>query len=163
MDCSPPGSSVHGILQARILGWVAISFFRGSFQPSDQTCISHIDRRVLYHWATREPISKYRHALCSPTLYILKRGSGSCVGWTSWLSVDGIEYRDSFNFGITRCHNRKSAQQPNQGPRKHKHKNLYLNFGGQSFLKGDFHCQKLPQGNAISHLYSYVKWQGDFF
>ena len=30
MDCSPPGSSVHGILQARILEWVAISFFRGS-------------------------------------------------------------------------------------------------------------------------------------
>ena len=33
MDCSPPGSSVHGILQARILGWVAISFSRGSSQP----------------------------------------------------------------------------------------------------------------------------------
>ena len=30
MDCSPPGSSVHGLLQARILGWVAISYFRGS-------------------------------------------------------------------------------------------------------------------------------------
>ena len=35
MDCSPPGSSVHGILQARILGWVAISFFRGSSRPRD--------------------------------------------------------------------------------------------------------------------------------
>ena len=33
VDCSPPGSSVHGILQARILEWVAISFSRGSFQP----------------------------------------------------------------------------------------------------------------------------------
>ena len=33
MDCSPPGSSVHGILQARILKWVAIPFSRGSFQP----------------------------------------------------------------------------------------------------------------------------------
>ena len=33
MDCSPPGSSVHGILQARILEWVAIPFFRGSSQP----------------------------------------------------------------------------------------------------------------------------------
>ena len=40
MDCSPPGSSVHGILQARILEWVAISFSRGSSQPSDQTRIS---------------------------------------------------------------------------------------------------------------------------
>ena len=35
VDCSPPGSSVHGILQARILGWVAISFSRGSSQPRD--------------------------------------------------------------------------------------------------------------------------------
>ena len=39
MDCSPPGSSVHGILQARILEWVAIPFSKGSFWPRDQTCI----------------------------------------------------------------------------------------------------------------------------
>ena len=42
LDCSPPGSSVHGILQARILEWVVISFSRGSFQPRDQTWVSHI-------------------------------------------------------------------------------------------------------------------------
>ena len=42
MDCSPPGSSVHGISQARVLEWVAISFSRGSSQPRDQTCISCI-------------------------------------------------------------------------------------------------------------------------
>ena len=42
MDCSPPGSSVHGILQARILEWVAISSSRGSSQPRDQTCVSCI-------------------------------------------------------------------------------------------------------------------------
>ena len=36
MNCSPPGSSVHGILQARILEWVAISFSRGSSQPRVQ-------------------------------------------------------------------------------------------------------------------------------
>ena len=40
MDCSLPGSSVHGILQARILEWVAISFSSGSFPPTDRTCIS---------------------------------------------------------------------------------------------------------------------------
>ena len=40
MDCSPPGSSVHGILQARILEWVAISFSRRSSGPRDQTCFS---------------------------------------------------------------------------------------------------------------------------
>ena len=40
MDCSPPGSSVHGILQARILEWVAKPSSRGSSQPGDQTHIS---------------------------------------------------------------------------------------------------------------------------
>ena len=42
MDCGLPGSSVHGISQARILEWVAISFSRGSSQPRDQTCDSCI-------------------------------------------------------------------------------------------------------------------------
>ena len=42
MDCSPPGSSDHGILQARSLEWVAIFFFRGSFSSRDQTCVSCI-------------------------------------------------------------------------------------------------------------------------
>ena len=40
MECNPPGSSVHGILQARILEWVAISFSRGSSQPRNRLCLS---------------------------------------------------------------------------------------------------------------------------
>ena len=48
MDCSPPGSSVHGILQARILEWVAFSFSRGSSQPSDRTHVSCIGRWILF-------------------------------------------------------------------------------------------------------------------
>ena len=48
MDCSPPGSSVHGISQARILEWVVTSFSRGSSQPRDRTCISCIGRWILY-------------------------------------------------------------------------------------------------------------------
>ena len=57
MDCSPPGSSVHGILLARILESVAISYSRGSSQPRDRTCISCIScigRQILYHCATWE-------------------------------------------------------------------------------------------------------------
>ena len=54
MDCSPPGSSVHGISQARLLDWVAISFSRRSFRPRDQTHIFWIGRQIFYHWATRE-------------------------------------------------------------------------------------------------------------
>ena len=48
MDCSLPGSSVHGILQERIPGWVAISFSRGSSRPRDQTWVSCIAGRFLW-------------------------------------------------------------------------------------------------------------------
>ena len=51
---SPQGSSVHGILQARILEWAAISFSRGSFQSRDQTRVSHTAGRFFTVWATRE-------------------------------------------------------------------------------------------------------------
>ena len=51
IDCSLPVFSVHGIFQARILEWVAISFSRGSSQPKDWICISCIHRPILYHWA----------------------------------------------------------------------------------------------------------------
>ena len=54
MDCSPPSSSVHGILQARILEWVAISFSRGSSWPRDRTQVSHIAGRCFNLCATRE-------------------------------------------------------------------------------------------------------------
>ena len=47
MDCSPPGFSVHGILQARILEWVAIPFFRQSSQLIDQTQVSCIASRFF--------------------------------------------------------------------------------------------------------------------
>ena len=52
VDRSPPGSSFRGILQARVLEWVAVPFSRGSSGLRDQTCISfvsYIDRQVLYH------------------------------------------------------------------------------------------------------------------
>ena len=52
IDYSLPGSSVHGILQARTLEWVAISFSMGSSWPKDQTYISCIGKWILYHWAT---------------------------------------------------------------------------------------------------------------
>ena len=44
----------HGISQARILEWVAISFSRASSQPRDRTCVASIGRQILYHWATWE-------------------------------------------------------------------------------------------------------------
>ena len=52
MDCSLPGSSVHGIFQARVLEWDATSFCRGSFRPRDQTQVSRIVGRCFTVWAT---------------------------------------------------------------------------------------------------------------
>ena len=58
MGCSLPGSSVHGIFQTRILGWVAIPFSKVSSQPQDRTwvsCVSCIDKWILF---TTEPAGK---------------------------------------------------------------------------------------------------------
>ena len=54
MDCSLSGFSVHGILQARILEWVAISFSGGSFQSRDRTLVSCIAGRFFSVWSSRE-------------------------------------------------------------------------------------------------------------
>ena len=59
MDCSPPGSWVHGILQAGILEWEAIPFSRGSSQPMDQIWLSRIAGRFFTVWATREAQINY--------------------------------------------------------------------------------------------------------
>ena len=54
MDCSLSGSSVHGIFQARVLEWIAISFSRGSSRPRNRTQVSRIAGRRFTIWATRE-------------------------------------------------------------------------------------------------------------
>ena len=51
---SPPGSSVHGVSQARILEQIAILFFRSSSLPRDRTHVFCTCRQILYHWATRD-------------------------------------------------------------------------------------------------------------
>ena len=58
--CSLLGSSIHGIFQARILEWVAISFFRGSSQPRDQTQVSCIVGRCFTIWDTSEVPKKIK-------------------------------------------------------------------------------------------------------
>ena len=59
MDGSPPGSSVHGIFQARILEWVAIPFSRGSSQARDWDCVSCTAGWFFTIWATREAQGGY--------------------------------------------------------------------------------------------------------
>ena len=66
-----PGSSVHGILQARILEWVAVVFSRGSSQPRDQTQVSCIADGFFTSWATREAcINRYTKLVLDLKLHI---------------------------------------------------------------------------------------------
>ena len=76
MNYSPPGSSVHGISQARILECVAISSSRGSSRLRDRTHDSYTGREILYQWATREAHSLL--PLCYFCLF---------VSFLDWLDV----------------------------------------------------------------------------
>jgi len=101
LDYSPPGSSVHGILQARILEWVAIPFSRGSSQPRDWNWGSHIAGRCFIIWVTREAhvytsyiaymyfICKY---ICFYTAYVEKAMAphSSTLAWKiPWVEEPG--------------------------------------------------------------------------
>ena len=79
--CSPLGSSVHGISQARILEWVAISFYRGSPWSKDQTCISCIAGRFF----TTEP-----------------RGKAHCIYTKVWDSTDPGNFGGQCSEGLVR-------------------------------------------------------------
>ena len=71
MDCNLLSSSVHGIFQARILEWVAISSSSGSFQPRDQIHVSCICRWIPYYWATWEAWNECDSANVFPLLVTL--------------------------------------------------------------------------------------------
>ena len=94
MDCNPPGSSVHGVFQARILEMVAISSSRGSFLPRDQNCISLIScigRQILYHWAIWDE-AKMKPPGMNPDGLSLAKFGGKwlkivfSIGWTRQIS-----------------------------------------------------------------------------
>ena len=70
MDCSLPGSSVHGISQARTLEWAAISFLRDSSPARDRSHASCTGRRILYHWAPREACAM-QYVLTGRLLYVV--------------------------------------------------------------------------------------------
>ena len=61
MDCSPLGSSVRGISQARILQWVAISSSRGSSEPRDGNQVSCIGRQILYPLSHQKSLEERLH------------------------------------------------------------------------------------------------------
>ena len=84
MDLSPPGSSVHGIFQAGILEWVAISFSRGTSWPRDRTWVSYTAGRFFTIWAPREARpskGKLKTILAHPHI----RVSYWFCCWGSWI------------------------------------------------------------------------------
>ena len=99
-DCSLPGTSVHGILQARVLEWVAMPSSRGSSQPRDQTQISHIADRFFTIWATREAVTQWTKFLFLQKSSVLKeeRSKSKSSSWTiTNLYIAGSQHGASIN------------------------------------------------------------------
>ena len=86
MDCGPPGSSVHGILQAKILEWVTIPFSRGSSWPRDRTWVSHVASRFFTVWSTREVSSTLSYGKGCTVMLEIKRVE-SCSNFGAQISL----------------------------------------------------------------------------
>ena len=101
IDCSLPGSSVHGVILARILEWVFISSSKGSSQPRDRTCVSCVGRWILYFWVTWEA----PHIL-TISIRILQ---GTCVcvcvcaRTYTYMCIYLLWGASSYNFGSCQC------------------------------------------------------------
>ena len=91
-----PGSSVHEILQARILKWVAIPFSRRSSLPRDRTSVSCIGRGILYHWTTRESFINTFFPLCFHLSFLLQFNFFFLV--TEWTNVCCKKFRGHKKF-----------------------------------------------------------------
>ena len=96
MNCSPPGSSVHGILQVRILEWVAISFSRESSQPRDRTQVSCMTESFFTIWATGEAEKQEHSTVVGAVLEKPLKVSWPRRGQFSWLE----ERRPKGNLGL---------------------------------------------------------------
>ena len=123
MDCSLPGSSVHGISQARILEWVAISFSRGSSWPRNQTHDSYIGRWIFSFFlplshlgSSLKHIAKWKYqvlgagvALIEPsvlqghTVYVHQRHNCSIADMLLWDSEEGHILEAAWDFWVTHC------------------------------------------------------------
>ena len=161
MDCSQPGSSIHGILQARILEWVAISFSRGSSPPRDQTQVSCIVGRFF----TAEPPPKPK-----PLSMVLPISSGftivknSCKNlcfplfpnynqYTLHLLVQTTHTVSSYSLSENKLFsNTTSSHTVLNSPKSLNSNHIFINL----FLKHDF-ClplNMLGEGNKICILIS---------
>ena len=97
MDCSPPGSSVHGIILTRVLEWVAISSSRGSSQLSDLVGVSshsYVGRQILYHWLPGKPtwLTVINFSFLPLKTYVVKQNLGRWFLDMSLLSPQVISF-----------------------------------------------------------------------
>ena len=101
MECSPPSSFVLGILQTRIVEWVAMPSYMGSYQPRDGTCVSYVScigRQVFYHWyhlgspgiLSLVPFLK-RWKLGTESFSNLPRAAEQPMAWEGLLPVDLLD------------------------------------------------------------------------
>ena len=158
MDCSPPGSSVHGIFQARMLEWVAISFSRGS-SSKDQTwiaCYSCIGRRILSHCTTWEasgmglanvkcpyPPEKWSSGIGRSRLCPISasRGVRDCdwlSHWITWLETGSKVWKEEVGgFWTDRKKNNRCLLQSSLESALHKNPHCSLENSGLIFeLRG---------------------------
>ena len=150
-DCSPPGSSVHGILQARILEWVDIPFSRGSSltqgsNPSLPHCST--SRQILYClWATKRSESRSGvsdslrpHGPCSPW-----NSPGQNAGVGSYSLLQGIFPTQGLNPGVSHC--RRILYQlshKESPPRKPCIQHVYRQFRPNEILSKDASIHGVP-------------------
>ena len=109
MDCSPPGSSVHGILQARIMEWVAMPSSGGSSQPRDRThvsCMSCIAGGLFIHWAPRE----------APDICIHIADSQQRLTQNCKASISSVQFSCSVVSDSSRPHESQHARPPCPSP-----------------------------------------------
>ena len=93
MDCNPPGSSNNGILQARILEWVSISFSRGSSWPRNRTQVSCIAGRLFTDWAIRSLASPGLGSLVAACVFFYLWHAGSLIAASKLLAAAcGIQF-----------------------------------------------------------------------
>ena len=108
MDCSPPDSLVHGIFQAWILEWVAISFSRGSSRPRDRTQVSHVVGRCFTIWTTREAQESESCSVMSDSLpphelYSPWSSPDQNIGVDSLSLLQQIFPTQELNWGLLHC------------------------------------------------------------
>ena len=131
MDHSLPGASVHGIFQARILQWVAISFSGGSSQPRAWiyiSCISCIGKQILYHWATGEANMHMRNLIFFKFIFWL---CSILVFWPgiepttpaleTWILNQWIFWRDSSLKNLITSSPKKKKEREKRKKKEKKH------------------------------------------